>query len=77
MDASDGRLEGEAEGEVEVEDGVLVLKRVSVRYRLRASAAQQETIDRVHGFHARFCPVYRSLEPAIDFETSWELIEEG
>lgn len=63
-------------GEVEADDKVLVLRRIHVLYKLRASADQRETIERVHEMHARFCPVYRSLEAAIDITTELELIEE-
>ncbi len=76
MDASGGRLTGEVVGEVEVEKKVLILRRIRVTYRLEAPADQRETIEHVHGFHARFCPVYRSLTPAIEITTRLELIEE-
>ena len=35
MSAGDGNLTSEATGEVELQDGVLVLKRIRVAYRLR------------------------------------------
>ncbi len=76
MDASGGRLVAEVVGEVEVEKKVLILRRIRVRYRLRAPAEQRDVIEQVHGFHARFCPVYRSLIPAIEITTSLELIED-
>ena len=63
-------------GEVEAEKKVLILRRIHVTYRLRAPASQREVVERVHGFHARFCPVYRSLTPAIDITTRLELVEE-
>ena len=63
-------------GEVEADDKVLILRRIHVRYKLRAPADQREVIERVHGMHARYCPVYRSLEAAIDITTELELIEE-
>lgn len=74
MRADVGRLKGKVRGEVEVDDGVLVLRRIHVVYELEAEEAQRETIERVHGFHARFCPVYRSLEAAIDITTEWRLV---
>jgi uncharacterized OsmC-like protein len=61
---------------VETEKKVLILRRIHVTYKLRAPASQREVIEQVHGFHARFCPVYRSLTPAIEITTSLELIEE-
>lgn len=76
MDASNGKLVGEARGEVEVDDKVLILRRIHVTYKLRAPAAQREVVERVHGMHARYCPVYRSLEGAIDITTGLELEEE-
>ena len=76
MDASDGRLVADVTGEVEVEKKVLILRRIHVVYRLRAPASQRQVIEQVHGFHARFCPVYRSLTPAIEITTSLELIED-
>lgn len=63
-------------GEVELEGKVLVIKRIHVTYQVTASAEARETIERVHGFHADYCPVYRSLYKAIDITTDYELIEE-
>ena len=76
MKASEGRLVGEVRGDVETDDGVLVLRRIHVVYTLQAAPGQRETIERVHGFHARFCPVYRSLEAAIQITTEL-VIEEN
>jgi uncharacterized OsmC-like protein len=55
---------------------VLILRRIRVRYRLRAGAGQRQVIERIHGVHARYCPVYRSLEPAIDITTELEIVAE-
>lgn len=57
-----------------MEDKVLVLRRIHVAYRLEASEDQRQTIERVHGFHARFCPIYRSIEAAIDITTDIEIV---
>ena len=56
---------------------MLIIRRIHVTYRLRAAAADRETIDRVHGFHHRFCPVYRSLEAAIEITTEIRVEEAG
>ena len=64
----------EAIGEIETEDHVLVIKRILVRYRLRVPEDRREEAERVHGFHARFCPVARSLVGAIDVRTRLELV---
>lgn len=52
-------------GEVELEEKILVIRRIHVKFELRADAAQRETVERVHGFYANSCPVYRSLRAAI------------
>jgi uncharacterized OsmC-like protein len=76
VNAADDRLIAEVEGDVEPEDKVLVIKRIRVRYLLRAPEEQRETIERVHGVHAKFCPVYRSLCDSIDITTELELLPE-
>ncbi len=70
IDASNDKLTSEVLGEVEVEDKVLVIKRIHVTYKLQADAAHRETIERVHGIHADYCPVYKSISAAIDITTS-------
>jgi hypothetical protein len=37
-------------------------------------ADRRGEVERVHGFHARFCPVARSLAGSIDISTRLELI---
>jgi organic hydroperoxide reductase OsmC/OhrA len=67
--ADEGRLVGEAVGEVELEGKVLVIKRIHVRLRLRAREEDRAVAERVHGFFAESCPVYRSLKAAIAMTT--------
>ena len=46
-----------------------------MRYRLRGVPEDRRAdVERVHGFHARACPVHRSLEAAIDMRTELELV---
>jgi len=54
---------------VEVEDGVLVIRRIHVRLKLKCAPEQRETAGRVHGFYADKCPVFRSLRAAIAITT--------
>ena len=61
-------------GEIELEDNVLVIKRIHVRLRLKSEQSHRETARRVHGFFADHCPIYRSLKAAIEIST--ELILE-
>jgi len=61
---------------VEVEDRVLVIKRIRVRYRLRLRPDQREAAERAHGAHQDHCPVARTLRGAVEIETELELVEE-
>ena len=61
-------------GEIELDDNVLVIRRIHVRLKLKADDAHHETAQRVHGFFAEKCPVYRTLRDAIAITT--ELIFE-
>jgi uncharacterized OsmC-like protein len=67
------RYEVEAIGEIETNDGVLVIKRITVDYRLAIPDERRADVERVHEIHARFCPVARSLAGAIDISTRLEL----
>ncbi len=54
---------------------MLVIERITVRYRLAGVPAERHAeVERVHGFHARFCPVARSLEGGIEMRTELELV---
>ncbi len=74
IDASDGRLTADVTGEVETEDGVLVIRRIKVAMRLQSSAAERDTIARVHGLYAMHCPLYRTLHAAIALSSTVEVV---
>jgi organic hydroperoxide reductase OsmC/OhrA len=57
-------------GEIEKDGRVLVIRRIHVTYRLRVADEHRETAEKVHGFHADFCPVARSFKGAIEISTS-------
>ena len=73
IDASNGRLTAEVTGEVEAEEGVLVIRRIHVAMRLVAPEHVQETVERVHGLYAMRCPLYRTLHNAIQLTSSYTL----
>ena len=53
-----------------------VLRSIHVRYRLPVGPeTDRGMIDRVMGFHARSCGVYRSLHPQIRITTELDLVE--
>ncbi|HEX2028417.1 MAG TPA: OsmC family protein [Nitriliruptorales bacterium] len=75
--AGEGRLTAEAAGEIERgEDGVLVVRRIHVAYRLEVDAdTDRAAVERVYGLHQERCPVARSIHPQIEVSTSLELVE--
>ncbi|MBA3787812.1 MAG: OsmC family protein [Actinobacteria bacterium] len=76
MKASEGRLTAEAAGEIESDDGVLVLKRIHVVYSLRLDPdADRAKAQRAFEHHMPFCPIYRSIREAIEITTALELVE--
>ena len=63
-----------AKGEVEVEEGVLILKRIHVVLTLKDAAAdKQDAAERAHAVFKEKCPVYRSLHRAIDITTELKI----
>jgi len=58
------------------EDGVLIVRRIHVRYRIRAADENREAIDRAFEAHPPKCPVYRSIRDAIDVTTELEVLPE-
>ena len=57
-------------------DGVLILKRISVVYRLRLDeGADREAVQRAFDHHMPHCPVYRSIGAAIDVTTELALVQ--
>jgi uncharacterized OsmC-like protein len=76
IDASNGKLVGEVTGEVEEEDGVLVIRRIHLSMRLAAREQVRQTVERVHGLYAMRCPLYRTLHKTIELTSSFTLKEE-
>ena len=74
IDASNGKLVAEVTGEVEVEEGVLVIRRIHVAMHLVASEESRDTAERVHGIYAMRCPLYRTLYKAIQLSSSYTLV---
>jgi uncharacterized OsmC-like protein len=74
IDASNGKLTAEVMGEVEAEDGVLVIRRIHVAMHLAAPESARETVERTHGVYAMRCPLYRTLHKTIQLTSSYELV---
>jgi uncharacterized OsmC-like protein len=64
-----------ARGEIETEDGVLVIRRIHVLFTLRGvSPEQAEPAQRAHEVFKPHCPVYRSIHRAIAITTELKLV---
>lgn len=73
--ASGGALTAVARGDVEVEDGVLVLRRIHVAFTLKDVAADKRAAaERAHQVFRDRCPVYRSLYRAIQITTDMTFV---
>jgi len=73
IDASNGKLTAQVTGEVETEEGVLVIRRIHVAMRLVAPEETRASVERTHGIYAMRCPLYRTLHKAIQLSSSFEL----
>ncbi len=60
-------------GEVEKDEGVLVIRRIRVTYHLKTAADNEEAVRRVHELHADRCPVYKTIQGCVDVETELEI----
>jgi uncharacterized OsmC-like protein len=74
IDPNNGKLAADITGEVETEDGVLVIRRIHVAFQLAAPEQSRETVERVHSIYAMSCPLYRTLHKAITLTSSYTLI---
>jgi uncharacterized OsmC-like protein len=58
---------------VVLEDKVLVIKRIRVRYLLTGCPEEKrEAAERAHSFHAARCPVAKSIGSSIEITTELE-----
>ena len=74
VDASNGKLTGEITGEVETEDGVLVIRRIHLAMKLAAGEEAKATVERVHGMYAMNCPLYRTFYKTLELTSSCEVV---
>ena len=74
VDASNGKLVAEVTGEVERDEGVLVIRRIHVDMRVMAPEGVRETVERAHEMYPMRCPLYRTLHNAIQLTSSLTLV---
>jgi hypothetical protein len=74
IDASNGKLTGEITGEVEIEDNVLVIRRIHVAMRLMAPQELKPVVERVHEMYPMHCPLYRTFHKTLQLTSSYLLV---
>lgn len=52
-----------------------MVRRIHVTYQLKLDPAQRPVAERVHGFHADYCPVARTIRDCVDISTSLEMTD--
>ena len=65
---------GRVSGEIVAEESVLVIRSIRVVYELAVAEEHRPTAERVHGFHARSCPVARTLEGSVEIATELRFV---
>jgi organic hydroperoxide reductase OsmC/OhrA len=70
-----GDITAEVEGVNELVEGLPVLTRIIVRYRLRVPASARDRVDRALERHASKCPTAASLAGAVSVEWEAEIEE--
>lgn len=60
-------------GEVETENKVLVIKRITITFHLTADEEDREKIERVLNVYADSCPVARSIRDSIEITSKLDL----
>ncbi|MFE9958951.1 OsmC family protein [Micromonospora sp. NPDC005299] len=72
---TDGELQADGEGELVAERGVIRIRSIQIRYRLRLSQGVDEAaVRRAHETHTRFCPVAQSIGGCVEITTQLELV---
>jgi uncharacterized OsmC-like protein len=51
----------------------MVIKRIHVTYYLKLQPEQRETAEKVHGFHADYCPVARTVKGCVEISTELKM----
>lgn len=76
IDPTGDRLTAVAEGDIEIDrDGVMIMHRVRIKYRLIASTDKKAAAERAHRHHVAACGVARSLQAALDIQTQLEVVD--
>jgi uncharacterized OsmC-like protein len=75
---TDGRLEARAEGVVENDGGVMVVRSIRVEYRVRIDdGVDPERVRKVHAGHVRRCPIAHTIGGSVPITTGLTIVGAG
>ena len=60
-------------GEVELDEKILVIRRIHVTYTLRLDPEKREAAERAHQHHIPACPTARTIRGCVDITTALEM----
>lgn len=68
-------IKAEVRGINEIRDGLPVLTRIEIHYKLRIPAGTREAVDRALARHREKCPTAATLKAAVDIEWTADIEE--
>jgi uncharacterized OsmC-like protein len=71
------QISAEVEGVNELRDGLIVLTKVNVHYRLRIPPGSRETVERLLSKHQEKCPTAQTLKAAVAVTWTADISEEA
>ena len=71
------KLEAEVEGFVENVDGMALITRIHIKYRVKVPSGKRAEAERAIEVHEKGCPVAQSVQRGILVEWEGEVQEEG
>ena len=71
------KLEAEVEGFVENVDGLALITRIHIKYRVKVPSGKRAEAERAIEVHEKGCPVAQSVQRGIRVEREGEVQEEG
>ena len=69
------KLSAEVEGDIEDIDGVMVITKIRVRYRMKVPKGKRDKAERALATHEQKCPAARSVKRGIEVEWSADIEE--
>jgi uncharacterized OsmC-like protein len=75
IDLEPANIAAQVQGRNEVVDGIIMLTRIDIQYRLRVPRGSREAVERALARHQEKCPTARSLAGAVEVAWTAEITE--